>query len=118
MIYEVTLSQTDSDLHKRIRTANRVDPFYVEILKNFQEDKLFQQQKEYKVDKMGLLWSKERLYVPEVGDIQSNILKKFHQTPYSGHSRYENMISAVKKHFFWPKLKANIALFIPKCQEC
>ena len=28
------------------------------------------------------------------------------------------MISTVKRHFFWPKLKANIALFIMKCQEC
>ena len=41
MIYEVTLSQTDSDLHERIRTAKRVDPFYVEILKKFQEDGIF-----------------------------------------------------------------------------
>ena len=63
MIYEVTLSQTDSDLHKRIRAANRVDRFYVEILKKFQEDRLFQQQKEYKVDELGLLWSKGRVYV-------------------------------------------------------
>ena len=46
MIYEVTLSQTDPDLHERIRAANRVDPFYVEILQKFQEDMLFQQQKE------------------------------------------------------------------------
>ena len=45
--------------------ANKVDPLYVEILKKVQEDRLFQQQKEYKVDKMGLLWSKERLYVSE-----------------------------------------------------
>ena len=29
MMYEVTLSQTDSDLHERIRVANRVDRFYV-----------------------------------------------------------------------------------------
>ena len=28
------------------------------------------------------------------------------------------MISAVKRHFFWPKLKAEIAMFIAKCQEC
>ena len=33
MIYEMTLSKTDADLHERIRVANRVDPFYVEILK-------------------------------------------------------------------------------------
>ena len=61
MIYEVTLIQIDSDLNKRIRKANRVDPFYVEILKKVQEDRLFQQQKEYKVDETRLLWSKEKI---------------------------------------------------------
>ena len=55
MIYEVTLSQTDAYLHERIKAINGVDPFYVEILKKVQEDRLFQQQKEYKIDKSGLL---------------------------------------------------------------
>ena len=41
MLYEVTLIQTDSELHERIRTANGVDPFYVEISKKVQEDRLF-----------------------------------------------------------------------------
>ena len=50
MIYEVTLSQTDLDLHERIRMDKRVDPLYVEILNRVQEDRFFQQQKEYKVD--------------------------------------------------------------------
>ena len=63
IIYEVTLSQTDADLHDQIRAANRVDPFYVDILKKVQENKLFQQQKEYKVDESELLWSKGILYI-------------------------------------------------------
>ena len=100
MIYEVTLSQTDADLHERIRMTNRVDPFYVEILKKFQEDKLFQQQKEYKVDESRLLWSKERLYVPDGGEIQSSILTKFHRALYSGHLGYQKMISTIKRHFY------------------
>ena len=50
MLYEVSLSEIDSELHERIRATNEVDPFYVEILKKVQEDRLFQQQKEYKVD--------------------------------------------------------------------
>ena len=50
MIYEVSLSQTDADLHENIRAANKVNPFYVEILKKVQEERLFQQQKEYKVN--------------------------------------------------------------------
>ena len=43
MLYEVTLRQTDSDLHDRIRTTSRVDHFYVVVLKKIQEDRLFQQ---------------------------------------------------------------------------
>ena len=85
MIYEVTLSQIDAYFHERIRTTNRVDPFYVEILKKFQEDKFFHQQKDYKVYESGMLWSKDRMYVPEGGDIRSNILTKFHWAPYLGH---------------------------------
>ena len=118
MIYEVTLSQTNSDLYQRIRATNRVDPFYVEILNKFQEDKLIQQQKEYKVDETRLLWSNERLYIPEGGDIWSSILGKFHQTPYLGNPGYQKMISIVKRHFFRPMLKVNIALFIAICEEC
>ena len=117
MIYEVTLSQTDSDLHERIRATNRFDTFYVDILKKFQEDKLIRQQKEQKVDETRLLWSNQRLYVPEGGDIWSSILAKFHQTPYLGNPGYKKMISIVKRHFFWPMLKVNIALFIAKCEE-
>ena len=71
----------------------------VEILKKVQEDRLFQQQKEYKVDEKGLLWSKERLYVLEGGDIWSRILIEFHQEPYSGHPGYQKMISVVKRLF-------------------
>ena len=33
MLYEVTLCQTNSYLHERIRMTNGVDPFYVEIIK-------------------------------------------------------------------------------------
>ena len=50
MLYEVTLSQTDSYLQDRIGMTSRVDHFYLEVLKNIEEDRLFQQQKKYKVD--------------------------------------------------------------------
>ena len=98
--------------------TNEVDQFYVEILKKVQEERLFQQQEEYKVDQTRLLWSKERLYVLEGGDIRSNILMEFHRKPYSRNLGYQKMILVVKKHFFGPKLKVETTLFIAKCQEC
>ena len=76
---------------------------------------MFQQQKEYKVDDSGLLWFKDRLYVLDAGDIRPSILTEFCRAPYSRHPIYQKMISVVKRHFFWPKLKADIAMFIVKC---
>ena len=67
MIYEVTLSQTDAYFHERIRVANEVNPFYVEILKKFHEDRLLQQQKEYKVDESRMIWSKDRCMLQNKG---------------------------------------------------
>ena len=77
---------------------------------------MFRLQKEYKVDEFGLIWSKGHLqYVPEGGDLRSGILAEFHRVSYSGHLGYPKMISTVKRHFFWPKLKADVAMFITKC---
>ena len=115
MKYEVTLSQTDVDFHEKIRVAKRVNPFYVEIFKKFQEDRLFQQQKEDKVDEYRLLWSKDRLYVPEGVELSSSILTEFHRAPYSGHPGYQKMISSVKINISWPKLKVDIAMINAKC---
>ena len=89
MIYEVTIGQTNSYLHERIRTTNRFDPLYVQIFNKVQEDKFFQQQKEYKLDELGQLWSKEILYVLDGGEIWSNILTEFHRAPYSTHPGYQ-----------------------------
>ena len=63
MLYEVTLSQTDSDLHDRITMVRKVDRFNVKALKNIQEDMLFQQQNEYKVDDIGLNYGPKRDYM-------------------------------------------------------
>ena len=43
MKYELSLSQAIAYVHEKIRTSNKVDPFYVEILKKVQEDWLFPQ---------------------------------------------------------------------------
>ena len=42
---------------------------------------------------------------------------EFHRTPYLGHLGYQKLISAVKKHFLWPKLDAGIVLFITKFHD-
>ena len=39
----------------------------------------------------------------KVVDLKLIILNEMHKPPYVGHLGYQNMITTLKKKFFWPK---------------
>ena len=45
-------------------------------------------------------------------------MEEIHQTPYSGHSRYQKMIATVRKQYFWPGMKKDMAEYISRCMKC
>ena len=45
-------------------------------------------------------------------------MNELHKRPYSGHSRYQKMITMIKKDFFSPKMKKEVAEYLAQCIEC
>jgi hypothetical protein len=45
-------------------------------------------------------------------------MNEFHKRPYVGHPGYQKMITTVKKFYYWPRMKKDIAEYITKCLEC
>ena len=41
-----------------------------------------------------------------------------HNVPYAGHPGYQKKLAAVKKEYFWPGMKKDVAEYIAKCMEC
>ena len=41
-----------------------------------------------------------------------------HKLPYAGHPGYQKMITALRKQFSWPILKAYLVDYLSKCLEC
>jgi hypothetical protein len=41
-----------------------------------------------------------------------------HNVAYVGHPEYQKTMAVVKGHYFWPRLKKEIAEYIVKCMEC
>ena len=72
----------------------------------------------YNVNEKGLLLYKDRLYVPKVPNIKLLILNKLHKTPYSGHPCYQKTITILRKDYFWPNMKNELAEYISRCFEC
>ena len=47
---------------------------------------------ELRVDQKGLIWFKERIYMPYVAYLKLFILNEMHKPPYAGHSGYNPLV--------------------------
>jgi len=58
------------------------------------------------------------IYVLNCSELKKIILREFHVNPYLGHPGYENTLTVVKKFYYWPNLKKEVAEFVARCLDC
>eukprot|EP00253_Pinus_taeda_P015686 PITA_15686 len=77
-----------------------------------------ERQQGYELDDAGLLYFHKRLYVPKENDLRNMILNEFHTSHYTGHPGYQKMVVALRKEYYWPKMKQEVAEYLARCLEC
>ena len=109
--------QPESDMLSRIKITSIQNVGYVDLLNMLQKDEVNLNGTKFKIDQKGLIRFKERIYMPDVIDLKLFILNDMYKPPYAGHLGYQKMITALRKHFFWPRLKENLVDYLSKCLE-
>jgi len=63
----------------------------------------------------GVLWFDDRLVVPKDRELRNKILDEAHSSKLSIHHGSRKMYQDLKPHFWWTKMKKEIAAYVARC---
>ncbi|GKA03333.1 putative reverse transcriptase domain-containing protein [Tanacetum coccineum] len=87
------------------------------LVENSKDPKKFRTEKlEPRAD--GTLCFNGRSWLPCYGDLRTVIMHESHKSKYSIHPGSDKMYQDMKKLYWWPNMKANIATYVSKCLTC
>nr|GEV19059.1 putative reverse transcriptase domain-containing protein [Tanacetum cinerariifolium] len=66
----------------------------------------------------GTLCLNDRSWLPCYGELTFLIMQESHKSKYSIHPGSDKMYQDMKKLYWWPNMKANIATYVSKCLTC
>jgi hypothetical protein len=72
----------------------------------------------FRKDDQGVVWFNNRIMVPKNEEVRQQILDEAHLSRYSIHPRSTKMYQDLKQHYWWTKMKIEIARYVARCDTC
>jgi hypothetical protein len=110
----LTHLKLESVLQQRIIDAQRTTKDMKYIREKMEVDKA----NCFRKDDQGVIWFKDCIVVPKDDEVRQQILDEAHLSWYSIHPGSTKMYQDLKQHYWWTKMKIEIARYVAKCDTC
>jgi hypothetical protein len=104
----------ESIIVQKIIDSQRIDKGMKHIHEKMEVDKA----NCFRKDDPGVIWFKDRIVVPKDAELCQQILDEAHLSRYSIHPGSTKMYQDLKHHYWWTKMKIEIACYVAKCDTC
>ena len=98
----------------RVLEAQKNDEKISTIVKHIEDGK----ENEFEVKEDGVLYYKDRVFVPDGNDLRKAILDEAHSRSFSIHLGSTKMYQDLKISFWWSEMKRDVSEFVTKCLVC
>ncbi|GJS86359.1 putative reverse transcriptase domain-containing protein [Tanacetum coccineum] len=85
---------------------------------NVKEENLRGMNKDFETRPNGTLYIEKQSWLPHLGGLRDLIMHESHKSKYSYYPGSDKMYHDLKKLYWWPNMKAEIATYISKCLIC
>jgi hypothetical protein len=109
VIHLTIINTCESDLKSRINEALHTDEHFVHIKECLEQEPMGRNCEGYRMTEDGLLMYQDRLYIPNSIKLKRLIMDELHKRPYSWNPGYQKMITTIRKLYYCPGMKKEIA---------
>ncbi|KAH0610986.1 uncharacterized protein H6S33_011413 [Morchella sextelata] len=100
-----------------VRQAASGDPTWVGLKERVEQGEKLGEMKDI-AEKDGLLFYKNRLYIPADDRIKIRIAQAEHDSKVAGHFGQDKTLELITRNFYWPKMNEWIDDYVRSCDEC
>lgn len=100
---------------QQLKSSFELDTQLQELIQKVQEEP--EQFPEYTVTN-GLLFFKDKLFIPSSSPLKHMLLEEFHSSPLGGHSGFHKTFGRLMENVSWEGMKIDVTQFVGKCQIC
>jgi hypothetical protein len=68
--------------------------------------------------KEGLLYYRDKIYVPEYEDIRTKIIRQYHDNPSAGHPGRTKTFELVSRYYCWKGMSLDVRQYVSNCRTC